>query len=104
MANSSARVEFGALRRRQLFRLPITLASKFSKLDTSVSMFAIFEALSVILAACAAKFLYLDLFIGRIQPWWPYLAPAPLLASTLYLFLKRADLYDTSFVGQNLTE
>lgn len=102
MANTSARVEFDTLRRRQFFRLPVAWASKFSKRDTCVSVLAIFEALSVILAACAAKFLYLDLFIGRMQPWWPYLAPAPLLAATLYLFLKRADLYDSSSIGQTV--
>lgn len=72
----------------------------FSKIDTCVSVLAIFEAASIILAASAAKFLYIDLFIGRLQPWWPYLAPAPLLATTLYLFLKRANLYDPSSVSQ----
>lgn len=100
MANTSARVELGALPRQHLSRLPRTWASIFSKLDTCVSVLAISEAASVILAAAAAKFLYIDLFIGRLQPWWPYLAPAPLLATTLYLFLKRADLYDPSSVSR----
>ncbi|MBY0561312.1 MAG: undecaprenyl-phosphate glucose phosphotransferase [Hyphomicrobium sp.] len=100
MANTSARVELGGLPRQKLSRLPRAWASMFSKIETCVSVLAIFEAASVILAAAAAKFLYIDLFIGRLQPWWPYLAPAPLLATTLYLFLKRADLYDASSVSQ----
>ncbi len=100
MADTSARVEFDALPSRALSRLPVDRAPKLLKFGTCVSALAIFEAASVILAACAAKFLYIDLFIGRMQPWWPYLAPALLLAATLYLFLTRASLYDSSSVGQ----
>ncbi|MFA5956083.1 undecaprenyl-phosphate glucose phosphotransferase [Hyphomicrobium sp.] len=69
-------------------------------METCVSVFAVVEASAVILAAIAAKFLYIDLFIGPSQPWWPYLALAPVLAVTLYLFLKRAGLYDTDALGE----
>ncbi len=100
MVNTSARVEFDALSSRQFFGLPISGKSDLSKFETCVCVFAIFEAAAVILAAAAAKFLYIDLFFGPIQPWWPYLVPAPMLAVTLYLFLKRAGLYDSDALGQ----
>ena len=102
MANTNARVEFDVLRNRQLPGSLAAGAQSFSKFETCVSVLAIFEAAAVILAAFAAKFLYIGLFIGHPQPWWPYLAPAALSATTLYLFLKRAGLYNSSAVAQSV--
>ena len=100
MVNTSARVGFDALHSRGFSRLPIARTSNSSKFETCVSVFAIVEAASIILAAFAAKVLYIDFFVGPTQPSWPYLATAPLLATTLYLFLKRAGFYDPAALGQ----
>jgi len=101
MADTSAHVEeFEALRAQRFSRAPIARAGILSKFGTCIAVFAIVEAASVILAAFLAKYLYLDVFTSRIQPTWPYLAPAPLLAIALYLFLKQAGLYDSNALDQ----
>ncbi|HET6389423.1 undecaprenyl-phosphate glucose phosphotransferase [Hyphomicrobium sp.] len=100
MANTSARVEFGGPHSRGISRGLAAAADSLSKFDTCIAALAILEAAVVIFAAAAAKFFYIHLFIGNPQPWLPYLGPAPLLASTLYLFMKRAGLYDSSAVTQ----
>ena len=71
-----------------------------SKFETGIAACAIAEALSVMAAAILAKVLYIDLYLMQEQALAPYLAPAPLLAVTLYLFMKQAGLYDISaFAG-----
>lgn len=65
-----------------------------SKFETGIGICAVAEALSVVVAAVLAKFLYIDLCLSQEQSLAQYLVPAPLLAVTLYLFLKQAGLYD----------
>ncbi len=72
----------------------------FSKFDTCIAVFAMAELASVVFAAYVAKLLYIDLFLAVPQPGWPYLAPAFLLAFTLYIFLKQAGLYDASAINE----
>lgn len=67
-----------------------------SKFETGVGAYAAVEALAVIGAAIAAKYLYINLYLEQGQSLAFYLLPAPLLAATLYLFLKQAGLYDVS--------
>jgi putative colanic acid biosynthesis UDP-glucose lipid carrier transferase len=67
-----------------------------SKFETYVSVFAVAEAASVILAALVAKLVYIDMFFDYGPSAGPYLIPAFLLALTLYLTLKQAGLYDAS--------
>lgn len=64
------------------------------KLDDFVKACALAEAASVILAAVVSKYLYIDLFLAQDQQVWLYLLPAPLMAITLYLFMKQGGLYD----------
>jgi putative colanic acid biosynthesis UDP-glucose lipid carrier transferase len=66
------------------------------KFDNFVRACAAAEAASVILAAVISKYLYIDLFLAQDQAVWLYLLPAPLLAVTLYLFMKQAGLYETT--------
>ena len=54
------------------------------------------EAAAVILASVIAKVLYIDLFLAQSQSTWLYVVPAPLLALTLYLFLKQEWLYEST--------
>jgi Undecaprenyl-phosphate glucose phosphotransferase len=66
------------------------------KFDDFIKSCAFAEAASLILAAVVSKYLYIDLFLAQDQDVWLYLLPAPLMAVTLYLFMKQADLYDAS--------
>lgn len=100
MADSSVRVEFDAVNAQQFSRAPEARETVLSEFGTCIAIFEIAEAVSVILAALVAKLLYIDLFSGQIQESWPYLAPAPLLALTLYLFLKQTGLYDAAALNQ----
>jgi len=84
----SASADFGTLTRgipRQRGR---------SNFQTYIAACAIAEGAAVVFAAAAAKVLYIDLFFLHQQSLLPYVALAPLLAVTLYLFLKQAGLYD----------
>lgn len=92
MTDSSANAEFGS------FRRAATWQNLFSRFDTCITLIAIAEATGVILAAYAAKWLYLNLFLHVEQPEWPYLVPAGLLALIQYLFLKQAGLYDVAAI------
>lgn len=95
MAISDVPVEAGSASVRQLPRLETPRQHTLSKFETCLTACAIAEALSVIAAAVAAKFLYIDLFLGQDQSIMPYVLPAPLLAVMLYLLLKQANLYDS---------
>jgi putative colanic acid biosynthesis UDP-glucose lipid carrier transferase len=100
MTDASACTEFDVLSRQQFSGLSKPKNCNTLKFETCVTVFAIVEAASVIVSAVVAKFLYLYLAIGQIQPSWPYLAPAPLLAVSLYLFLKQSGLYDPASLNQ----
>lgn len=67
--------------------------AEFEKCIRAVAMA---EAAAVILASVVAKVLYIDLILAQTQSTWLYVAPAPLLALTLYLFLKQERLYDSA--------
>ena len=70
------------------------LPRNVAKFDECIRAVAAAEAAAIMLAAVVAKVLYIDLFLAQNQPTLLYLAPAPLLALTLYLFLKQERLYD----------
>jgi len=65
-----------------------------SKFGNYVSAIALFEAVTVFLAAVAAKLIYIDLSLDANQPADLYLIAALLECVTLYLFLKQAGLYE----------
>ena len=94
MAESNVHVEPVSARARQLARVDSARSGVLSKFENCITACAIAEGLSVILAAAVAKFLYIDLFLDQDQGLLPYLAPAPLLSVTLYLFMKQAGLYE----------
>lgn len=96
MVLSNATAKAGSAGARPLTRLDARRHRVLSKFETGITACAVAEALSVIFAAVAAKVLYIDLFLGQEQSLVGYLIPAPLLAVTLYLFLKQAGLYDMS--------
>lgn len=101
MVNTSVRVGFEAVHSRQFSRASGGVRNfALSKFATCVAVFEVAEALAVVTAAVAAKILYID-FVS-VQPTWPYLAPAPLLALTLYAFLKHSGLYDSSVLLQRV--
>lgn len=95
MVESHTRVELRALGVQRLSRVLDAQKVLLSRFGNWIAVYAVAEALAVILAAYVSKLLYIDIFLGPPpQPTWPYLAPALLLAATLYLFLKQASLYD----------
>jgi putative colanic acid biosynthesis UDP-glucose lipid carrier transferase len=102
MTDASACTEFDVLSRDRFSGLSKTKNYSTLKFETCVSVFAVVEAASVMFSAVAAKYLYLYLVIGQIQPSWPYLLPAPLLAASLYLFLKQAGLYDPAALNDSV--
>lgn len=102
MVDSSVRVEFEDVRAHRIPRALISREGRLSKFATCIAAFEIAEALAVILAALAAKLLYIDFVSVQMQSIWPYLAPAPLLALILCLFLKQAGLYDASALHQRV--
>lgn len=72
-------------------------ARSFLKFNTCIGILAIAEGMSAVCAVVLAKLLYIDLFLGQThQSLAPYLAPAPLLAFALYLFLKQMGLYENN--------
>ena len=93
MAESGAHFEYEIVRTQRPPRTWIARHNFLSTFDNRIIALALAEATSIIFAAFASKLLYIDLLLGQAQPIWPYLAPAPLLAVTLYLSLKRAGLY-----------
>lgn len=93
MADNSADVEFGGLRRSTSWR------DIFSKFDTCIALIAIVEAATVVFAAYTAKLAYFGFFLRLEQSDWPYVAPAGLLVLILHLFLKQAGLYDLSTIN-----
>ena len=70
-----------------------------SKLETFTSLLALADVAAVILAAGAAKLLYIDLILGHSQAVAPYLATAVPLGAILYLFMKQAGLYEPDTLG-----
>jgi len=73
-----------------------------SPFDTYVSAVALAEGASVVLAAVAAKWIYIDVLYSYGASAAPYLVPALLLAVTLYLFLKQTGLYEPNALAEPL--
>jgi putative colanic acid biosynthesis UDP-glucose lipid carrier transferase len=94
MAESNVHVEPVSTAVRQSLALTPPWSRASLKFDNFIKVCALAEAASVILAAVVSKYIYIDLFLVQDQGIWFYLLPAPLLAVTLYLFMKQAGLYD----------
>lgn len=76
---------------------PRARAGSYLKFNTCIGILAVAEGMSVVCAVVLAKLFYIDLILGQShQSLAPYLAPAPLLAFVLYLFLKQMGLYENN--------
>ncbi len=96
MAESNVHVDLDLAGVRKLSPSNSSRSNSSLKFDTFIRSLAIAESGSVIFAAVVSKYLYIHLFLAQDQSVWGYLLPAPLLAVTLYLFMKQAGLYEAS--------
>lgn len=89
------------------FRSEATERSYFSRLNRlnyskCIRAVALADAIAIIVAAVVAKFLYIDIYLGLDQSLFAYVAPAPLLALTLHLFMKLEGFYEPEALNDSI--